>query len=151
MRKILLSNYLKKFWYLFFRWTTSKFGCVFSAYVMYFVGCMQIFSMAAISFERYYILKFHSSNLIFKTRAAYKMVFGFLTLSLFWSTAPLLGWSYYSLEDGQTHCSVEWKTRNLNVFTYNLAMFLFVFIVPFTLICFYNSKSILIVNIIFSF
>ena len=63
--------------------------------------------------------------------------------SLFWSTLPLLDWSYYSLEDSFVACSVEYNEKSLNVITYNVGMFTFVFVVPFTLIIYYNIKSLL--------
>jgi hypothetical protein len=64
-------------------------------------------------------------------------------LSLFWSTAPVIGWSYYSLEDSFVACSVEYNEKSINVITYNVGMFTFVFVVPFTLIIYYNVKSLL--------
>lgn len=64
-------------------------------------------------------------------------------LSLFWSTLPLLDWSYYSLEDSFVACSVEYNEKSINVITYNVGMFTFVFVVPFTLIIYYNIKSLL--------
>ena len=47
---LIYSNFIRK-------WAFSKLFCHLIGWLMYFVGCMQIFTMAAISFERYYILK----------------------------------------------------------------------------------------------
>jgi hypothetical protein len=37
---------------LYCRWVFGKFGCIASAYLMYFVGCTSIYLIAAISVER---------------------------------------------------------------------------------------------------
>ena len=66
-------------------------------------------------------------------------------LSLIWTTFPLVGWSYYSLEGIKISCSVEWQDHSLNVFSYNMTMFAFVFFIPAIIICFANVKIIQIV------
>jgi hypothetical protein len=70
-----------------------------------------------------------------------------ITLGLFWSSAPLIGWSNYGLESNLVSCSIELKEKSLNVITYNICAFLFVFIIPFSVIIFTNIKTILIVYI----
>ncbi len=72
-----------------------------------------------------------------------------LLFSLFWSMAPFLGWSHYSFEASLTGCCVEYKSRNINVISYNIAMFIFVFIIPFGFILESNIKLLfLIINIL---
>ena len=44
---------------------------------------------------------------------------------------PLLGWSHYSFEGVGTSCSIEWQDQSLNVISYNMAVFIFVMVVPF--------------------
>ena len=53
-----------------------------------------------------------------------------IAISLFWCIAPMLGWSYYSLEGALTTCSVEWEDRSFNVVSYNIAMFALVYFIP---------------------
>ena len=53
-----------------------------------------------------------------------------ITISLFWTIAPMIGWSYYSLEGALTTCSVEWEDRSFNVVSYNLAMFIGAYFIP---------------------
>ena len=67
-------------------------------------------------------------------------------MSLFWAGVPIIGWSYYSLEDSLVSCSVEYNEKSFNVTSYNIGMFIFVFILPFGLIIWTNTKSILIVK-----
>lgn len=55
----------------------------------------------------------------------------------------MLGWSYYSLEGALTSCSVEWKDKSWNVITYNITIFVFVFIIPFLSIMLIHVKIII--------
>jgi hypothetical protein len=103
--------------------------------------------MLAISYLRFRILK---DQIIEINKINIKPVVSLsFILSLFWSTAPVFGWSYYSLEDSLVSCGVEYNEKSINVITYNIGMFIFVFIVPFTLIIYYNIKSLLDVIYIF--
>ena len=111
---------------------------------MYFVGCMQIFIMAAISFERYYSIQNSLKKINKKTMI--KVILLCFFVSIFWSLAPLLGWSTYSLEDSLTGCCVEYKSRSINVVSYNIAMFIFVFCIPFGFIFISNVKLVKIVR-----
>lgn len=103
--------------------------------------------MSAISFERYYILYKTINVKRMKSKIAVRSIIISILLSLFWSTAPLLGWSHYTLEDGLVSCSVEYKDTSLNVFSYNVCMFIFVFIIPFGMIVVTNLRAFYIVNI----
>lgn len=68
---------------------------------------------------------------------------------IFWSMAPLFGWSHYSLESNNLFCSVEWKERTLNVLSYNVCMFIFVFFIPLVIIGVMSTKTLMIVIICF--
>ena len=148
-----LKVFFLKFYLIYFfnnknitRWAFSKLLCQLLGCLMYFVGCMQIFTMAAISFERYYILKNPYDARKLDNKIMIKIILICLLLSLFWSIVPLFGWSYYSLEDSLTGCCVEYKSRKISVISYNVAMFLFVFIIPFCFILITNIKLFFIVS-----
>jgi len=61
---------------------------------------MQVFLMTAISYVRYDILKNQKNEKNISNKIIINSVIISLVLSLFWSVMPILGWSYYSLEDG---------------------------------------------------
>ena len=107
---------------------------------------MHVYMMSIISFERYYVLKDPSNMKKINKKTVYTAIIVSLILSLFWSIMPLIGWSKYTLEDALTACSIEWKKRNLNVISYNISIFIFVFLLPFTFIFVTNFKSYLIVS-----
>ena len=116
---------------------------------MYFTGCIQISLTTVISIERYYILKRPTNIKKLNKRKAFYIIILCFIYSFFWSTVPLLGWSRYTLEDSMISCGVEYKDRSLNVISYNLAMFIFVFFIPLILISTTNIKSIIIVRFVF--
>ncbi|CAF1075996.1 unnamed protein product [Brachionus calyciflorus] len=113
---------------------------------MYFVGCISIYLMTAISFERYYIIKnpFGASKV--KLQTTYIIVFVCCLCALLWSILPIFGWSYYSLEGAHTSCSVEWKDRSFNVISYNVTIFLLVYGVPLAAIIHINFKLIFMIR-----
>ena len=122
-------------------------GCVFSGFVIYFVGCMQVFLMTAISYVRYDILKKQKNEKSIGNVIIIKAVVISLILSLFWSAMPIFGWSHYSLESGLVSCSVEYNEKSLNVISYNIGMFIFLFILPFGITIYASIKSLFIVKL----
>jgi hypothetical protein len=116
------------------RWIFGEIGCVFTGFVMYTIGTMTIFIMCFISCQRFYFLyrPFQMRKLTFKTTINASIVSA--VISLFWSIAPMFGWSHYSLEGALTSCSVEWVEKSFNVISYNISMFIFVFFIPLILI-----------------
>ena len=80
------------------RWIFSHWVCISSGFTMYFVGSSQVYLMCVISLLRYYMVKERviesSIPMIYV-----KYSIGFcIMLSLFWSSMPIVGWNYYSLE-----------------------------------------------------
>ena len=99
--------------------------------------------MALLSVERYILLKDPSK---INQKVLQKGILVCLLLGLFWSLMPIIGWSYYSFEAVSIGCCVELRERSVNVISYNISMFIFVFIIPFSLIFITNLKSIFIVS-----
>ncbi|RNA43725.1 vertebrate ancient opsin-like [Brachionus plicatilis] len=128
------------------RWIFHHTGCVFSAFIMYFIGCLSIYLLVAISFERYYITKNPLENSKNKIQKTYLSILMCVLVALVWSVLPIIGWSYYSLEGAMTSCSVEWKDRSLNVVSYNLTVFLLVYFVPLLAIIMVNFKLIFMIR-----
>lgn len=128
------------------RWVFREIGCILSGFIMYFVGCSSIYLMAAISFERFYINYKPLISKRYGTKVTKIVILSCVCLGLFWSLLPIFGWSKYSLEGTMTSCSVEWNERSFNVVSYNLAMFLFVFLIPLSVIITANVKLLFIVK-----
>ena len=72
-----------------------------------------------------------------------------LACGAFWSIAPLLGWSHYSLEGVLISCSVEWSERTPSVLSYNIVITILVYIVPLCVFIFTSAKIFYIVSLWF--
>ena len=115
---------------------------MFTGFIFYFVGTSSINIMVVISLERYLsTIGKGFSNLQVSLLILLSVFSGF-----FWAVLPLIGWSYYSLEISEVSCSVEWLEKSLNVISYNISIFLFVFFVPIGIICFTNIRIYFSVN-----
>lgn len=112
------------------RWVFKPIGCEFSAFVMYFVGCSSIHLMAAISVERYYTIKNRLINEVISYKTKIKIISICLLSGFFWAVLPILGWSNYTLEKSRTSCSVVWHHKSLLVISYNITVFIFVYLIP---------------------
>ena len=69
-----------------------------------------------------------------------------IILSLMWATLPLVGWSHYTFEGLGTSCCIEWSEKTFNVQTYNVAMLVFIFLLPLACIIATTSMSIVCVS-----
>jgi len=98
---------------------------------MFFVGCTSAYLMAAISFERFYIMyrPLNIRNISYKL--AYFIILACCGFGLFWAIMPLLGWSYYTMEDGLVSCALEFKGNSMNVRSFIILIFIFVYLIPF--------------------
>ena len=97
---------------------------------------------------RYYIIKNQTKKkfiLFTRMRNNILIAASCLLFSLFWSLAPFLNWSYYSLESALTTCSVEWKEKSFNVISYNIAVFIFVYFAPMIILISSNIKTVFMV------
>lgn len=112
---------------------------------MYFIGCTSIYLMAAISFERFYIIYKPLSIRNVNLKTNFLIIVLCAMNGLMWASFPLMGWSHYSLEGAMTSCAVEWKERSFNVTSYNVTIFSVVYLMPFICIVTTNIKLILIV------
>ena len=73
-------------------------------------------------------------------------ILGSVLISILWCVMPFFGWSYYSLEAGLTSCSVEWSDRSWNVYSYNICIWIFAFIIPLFIMIHCNTHMVLIVS-----
>lgn len=112
------------------RWVFKPIGCEFSAFVMYFVGCSSIHLMAAISVERYYTIKNRLIYEVISYKTKIKIISICLLSGFFWAVLPILGWSNYTLEKSRTSCSIVWHHKSLLVISYNITVFIFVYLMP---------------------
>ena len=150
------------------RWLFDEVGCTIAGFIMYFVGCAGIYLMTAISIERQACIPSTSYNLkstsffdrywVISSPLCLKEITVKVTmwsigacflLALIWPVLPLFGWSHYTLEGGHTSCAVEWAERSFNVVSYNVTIWICVFLIPLIIITFTNLRLICIVRFLF--
>lgn len=129
------------------RWIWAYQSCVFTAFMMYWIGCSSIYLLVALSIERLYII-YEPLSVRYVNRSLYvKAVVACLLFGLVWPLLPLFGWSHYSFEGYDTSCSVEWSERSMNVMSYNITILIFVFVIPLFILVYTNVKLIYAVSI----
>ena len=115
--------------------------------IMYLVGCSSIYILMFISYTRYRTVsdplnyKAHS-----KVQTAIACVVS-ISIGIFWSSAPVIGWSHYSLEGALISCSIEWHERTASVMSYNILIALFVYLLPLGIFCFTSARVYYLVRI----
>ncbi len=114
---------------------------------MFFIGCSSAYLMAAISLERFYIMYKPLNIRKISFNVAYSIIIFCCLNGLFWAVMPLLGWSYYTFEGGLVSCAVEFKGNSWNVRSFIIAIFIFVYLIPFGTITFANIFLFIIVKI----
>jgi len=72
-----------------------------------------------------------------------------LLYTLFLTIAPLVGWSYYSLESSLIQCGVEWAERSWNVQSYNFTIFITNYFFPVGIILYCSIQLLKIVKFFF--
>ena len=108
----------------------DEIGCIVAAFLMYFTGNLGILLLVAISLERLYVLwRPMCAGKITRSTVMLTIIVC-SSISLFWCVMPLFGWSHYSLEKAKTSCAVEWNERSFSVMSYNVCIFVFVYILP---------------------
>jgi c-opsin len=71
--------------------------------------------------------------------ALYSMIIS-AALSLFLSTAPFYGWTRYTLEGANISCSIEWQSKDAEIISFNIFIFISTFLVPSIILIFSNLK-----------
>ncbi|CAF0886581.1 unnamed protein product [Brachionus calyciflorus] len=128
------------------KWYFKKAGCVFGAFIMYSIGCISIFLLTAISFERFYIIYKPMSIKSINQKLSLIIISACVFFGVLWALFPVFGWSHYSLEGAMTSCSVEWNERSFNVVSYNIAIFAFVYFLPLIAIAYSNLRLIFMIR-----
>ena len=78
-----------------------------------------------------------------------KIILFCLLYTLVLTIAPLVGWSYYSLESSLIQCGVEWAERSWNVQSYNFTIFITNYFFPVGIIFYCSIQLLKIVKFFF--
>lgn len=131
--------------FFYLRFIFGKIGCYTEGFFMYFCGCLSIYTQMVISLERYFMLSSPLQTDRLKLRTCIFLMIICIFLSTLWSVTPFFGWSYYTLEGANIMCSVKWNEKSYNVISYNITIFIFVYVVPLVVLFSSNLKLIFLV------
>ncbi len=122
------------------RWPFGKIGCDLTATLMFFIGCTSVYMLVAISLQRYYIIR-KPLNIKKITKKTTLIVISIsCAIGLIWSLLPLFGWSRFVLEGSLTSCGPDFHSKTFNNLSFNITLFLTVFVIPFCIIAVTSFK-----------
>lgn len=124
----MVYNCMKQTWVLGPLWCQlyAAFGSLF--------GCVSIWTMTMIAFDRYNVIVKGLSAKPMTNGAALTKIAIIWVLSLLWTAAPFFGWNRYVPEGNMTACGTDYITKTWNSRSYIFLYALFVYWTPLFLI-----------------
>ena len=123
-------------------WVIYESKCIISAFIMFAYGCIGTNFMVIISILRLYVVSkpMGAVNITFKKISV--LIFLAVIFGIFWPIMPLIGWSSYTININWMMCTIDTETKDSNHISFNVIMFLFIYIIPLVLIFYSNSKMV---------
>jgi hypothetical protein len=114
--------------------------CIFQGIVVYFCGLSSMYILMTISIHRYFlVIKQINITMVTYTPVGISLLCCFF-FGLFWSLIPFSGWTRYDYESIRTSCTVAYDSTDDKVLSYNIAIFVFCFMLPVSTMvyCYYH-------------
>ena len=118
------------------KWTFGDAWCKGYGFVTTLVSVTNVCILTAIALDRYFIIlekPFASRITNFKAGMTILSCSGY---GLLWATFPLAGWGRFVVENSEISCGPDWGSSDSLPRTYNVTIFVLVFIVPLVIITF---------------
>ncbi|ESO95853.1 hypothetical protein LOTGIDRAFT_64356, partial [Lottia gigantea] len=112
------------------RWLFGTIGCTYEGFAVYFLGQTSMYLLAAISFDRYYVIAKPLQASKITHRVATIAVLACYAGGFFWAFVPLVGWNEYTLEGAKISCSVVWESSNPVYTSYIFTIFITCLVIP---------------------
>ena len=124
-------------------WLFGEVGCTAFGFLTTFFALGSLMNLAGAAYERYFTLckLYDNGEAQFSRKKALVLSALLWCYSFFWSFTPVLGWSSYVQEGIGTSCSVNWRSREGNDFSYAICLMLACFALPVFVIAFCHFKS----------
>ncbi|CAH2263061.1 opsin-1-like [Pararge aegeria] len=108
-------------------WVFGPFACQLYACAGSLFGCVSIWTMTMIAFDRYNVIVKGIAAKPMTINGALLRVFGIWVFSLAWTIAPLFGWGRYVPEGNMTACGTDyfdksWQNRSY-ILLYSIACY----------------------------
>ncbi|XP_050391022.1 parapinopsin [Patella vulgata] len=111
-------------------WMFGEIGCLYEGFMVYFLGQTSMYLLAAISFDRYFVIAkpLQASKITHRIAGISVGICWFL--GFLWSALPAVGWNRYALEGAEISCSVVWQSDNPSDMSYIFVIFFACLVVP---------------------
>lgn len=111
-------------------WTFGPLACQLYAMAGSLFGCVSIYTMMMIAFDRYNVIVKGLSGKPLTNRGALLRIAFIWAFSLAWTVAPLFGWNQYVPEGNMTACGTDYLSQDWLSRSYILVYAFFVYFTP---------------------
>ncbi|XP_055610998.1 rhodopsin-like [Uranotaenia lowii] len=115
-------------------WTFGPLMCQVYALLGSLFGCVSIWTMCVIAFERYNVIVKGLSAKPMTSNSCLVKIFLVWVNSLFWTITPMFGWGRYVPEGNMTACGTDYLSQDIISRSYIIAYSFFVYWLPLALI-----------------
>ncbi|XP_072259338.1 opsin-3 [Pyxicephalus adspersus] len=109
------------------QWIWDQKGCIFVGLCENLLGCVSIFTLTVVAYERYSRVVFDK---VIDFSWTWKAIISVWVYSMAWATAPLMEWNRYILEPHGLDCSLDRISTEARQSSFILLSFLACFVVP---------------------
>nr|BAB88651.1 vertebrate ancient opsin isoform L [Plecoglossus altivelis] len=118
----------------------GKWACVLEGFAVTYFGIVAMWSLAVLSFERFFVICRPLGNIRLRGKHAVLGLLFVWTFSFIWTIPPVLGWSSYTVSKIGTTCEPNWYSTKLSDHIYIITFFFTCFILPLGVIIFCYGK-----------
>ncbi|KAM9365822.1 vertebrate ancient long opsin a [Pholidichthys leucotaenia] len=118
----------------------GRWACVLEGFAVTFFGIVALWSLAVLSFERFFVICRPLGNIRLQAKHAILGLVFVWTFSFIWTFPPVLGWNRYTVSKIGTTCEPDWYSTNSTDHSYILTFFATCFILPLGVIFFCYGK-----------
>ncbi|CAI9578659.1 unnamed protein product [Staurois parvus] len=109
------------------KWIWDKAGCIFVGLCENLLGCVSIFTLTVVAYERYIRVVFEK---VVDFPWSWKAITSVWLCSMAWTSAPLMEWNRYILEPHGLDCSLDRVSTETSQSSFILLSFLACFVAP---------------------
>lgn len=118
----------------------GRWACVLEGFAVTFFGIVALWSLAVLSFERFFVICRPLGNIRLQAKHAALGLLFVWTFSFIWTFPPVLGWNRYTISKIGTTCEPDWYSRTNKDHSYIITFFSTCFILPLGVIFFCYGK-----------
>ncbi|CAL8368629.1 vertebrate ancient long opsin a [Gadus morhua] len=115
-------------------------ACVLEGFAVTFFGIVALWSLAVLSFERFFVICRPLGNVRLRGKHSMLGLLFVWTFSFVWTFPPVLGWNSYTVSKIGTTCEPNWYSTNMVDHSYIITFFVTCFILPLGVIIFCYGK-----------